>query len=75
MFGVLLASFLLNFLAQFWSPADRLSFLSLLNYYQPLAVLRAGGDAVADMAILLAFASATWVAGGIWFARRDICTV
>jgi ABC-2 type transport system permease protein len=78
-FGILLASFLLNFLAQFWPPAERVSFLSVLHYYKPLGVLRPGvvdaGWPVADMLVLGAFAVVTWTAGGLWFARRDICTV
>ena len=74
-FGILLASFLLNFLAQFWSPARTVSFLSLLDYYQPLPLVRTGDLPVGDMVILLGFAAATWTAGGVWFARRDVCTV
>ncbi len=76
-FGLLLASFLLNFLAQFWAPAEAVAFLSLLTYYQPLPALRAGetGWPLADMAVLAGFAITLWAAGGVWFARRDICTV
>ncbi len=74
-FGILLASFLLNFLAQFWSPAQTLSFLSLLNYYQPLPLVRTGQLPVGDMVILTGFAAVTWTTGGVWFARRDVCTV
>jgi hypothetical protein len=75
-FAILLASFLLNFLAQFWRPAEIISFLSLMSYHKPLVVMRSGGGwPFGDMAVLLGFAAATWLAGGIWFARRDICTV
>jgi ABC-type transport system involved in multi-copper enzyme maturation permease subunit len=75
-FAILLASFLLNFLAQFWRPAEIVSFLSLLSYHKPLVVMRGeGGWPLVDMAALFGFAAATWLAGGIWFARRDICTV
>ena len=74
-FGILLASFLLNFLTQFWPPAQAVSFLSLLNYYQPLPLVRTGDLPVGDMVILLGFAATTWTAGGVWFARRDVCTV
>lgn len=75
-FGILLASFLLNFLGEFWQPAKSVAFLSLLNYYQPLIVMRAGADwPIAHMAVLLGFALLAWTAGGVWFARRDICTV
>ena len=74
-FGILLFSFLLNFLAQFWSPAQAVAFVSLLNYYQPLPMLRTGVWPVADMMVLAGFGAVMWTAGGIWFARRDICTV
>jgi ABC-2 type transport system permease protein len=75
-FAILLASFLLNFLAQFWRPAELVSFLSLLNYHQPLVVMKAdGGWPIGDMTVLLGFGAVTWLAGGIWFARRDLCTV
>jgi hypothetical protein len=75
-FAILLASFLLNFLAQLWRPAEMVSFLSLLSYHKPLIVMRSGGAwPLGDMTVLFGFAVATWLAGGIWFARRDICTV
>ena len=65
----------LNFLAQFWEPAQSASFLSVLNYYTPLLILRDSGWPVGDMAVLVGCAVVFWVAGGIVFARRDICTV
>lgn len=75
-FGILLASFLLNFLAAFWQPAKAIAFLSLLDYYRPMIVLRTGAAwPLADMTVLLGFGVVTWTAGGLWFARRDICTV
>jgi ABC-2 type transport system permease protein len=75
-FAILLASFLLNFLAQFWRPAEIVSFLSLMSYHKPLIVMKDDGAwPLGDMTVLLGFAVATWLAGGIWFARRDICTV
>lgn len=79
-FAILLASFLLNFLAQFWVVADHLSFLSVLSYYQPLVILRSSGSLwsalpLGDMAVLAAIGMALWTAGGVCLARRDICTV
>lgn len=73
-FGIVLVSFLLNFLAQFWGPAKALSFLSVLNYYRPLAIVRDAGWPVRDMLVLTACGAAFWLAGAIIFARRDICT-
>ena len=74
-FLILLASFLLNFLAQFWDVAEHISFLGLLNYYRPLFTLRDGTVPWHDMGILLASAAILWTAAGIVLSRRDICTV
>jgi ABC-type transport system involved in multi-copper enzyme maturation permease subunit len=74
-FGLVLASFLLNFLAQFWEPAKAAAFLGVLNYYQPAATLSTGNVPVKSIAALLAIGTATWVLGGEIFARRNICTV
>ncbi len=74
-FVVLLTSFLLNFLAQFWELADRLSFLSVLYYYRPLFVLRDGAVPWGDVGVLLATAATLWIAAGVVFSRRDICTI
>jgi len=74
-FAVVLASFLLAFLAPLWSPAECVSFLSLLHYYAPLAIIRDGVWPVRDMIVLLACGGALWTAGGIVFARRDLSTL
>jgi len=74
-FGIVVASFLLNFLAQFSTPIRNISFLSLLNYYRPLLILRDGGWPSGDMLVLLITGAVLWLAGGLIFNRRDICTV
>ena len=72
-FGVVLASFLLNFVAQFWLPAKSVSFLSVLSYYRPMFILRDSTWPVADMGVLLVVGVVLWGLGAIVFARRDIC--
>ena len=62
-FGVVLASFLLNFVSQFWAPAGKLSFLCILSYYQPARILDEGALLTGDVAVLLAVAALTWVLG------------
>ncbi|MEX0677985.1 MAG: ABC transporter permease subunit [Pirellulales bacterium] len=74
-FLILLASFLLNFLAQFWTVAQRIRFLGVLDYYRPLYILRDGTVPWRDLGILLSVAAVLWIAAGIVFSRRDVCTV
>jgi len=74
-FGVLLMSFLLNFLAQFWDPAKSVSFLSVMEYYRPAIVIQSGEFPLSDVGILLAIAGICWSAGGLVFRGRSICTV
>ena len=73
-FTLVLASFLLNFLAQFWVPAERLAFLSVMHYYQAATILRDGTIPWSDLAVLLAFGIVMWVIAGEISARRSICT-
>ena len=73
--GLLIASFLLNFLAAFWEPAQRLSFLSVLDYYRPAHVFRDGRLPAGDLGVLLLVGGAGWLLGGEILARRSICTV
>ncbi|HUU84270.1 MAG TPA: ABC transporter permease subunit [Phycisphaerae bacterium] len=72
--GIVMASFLLNFLAQFSEPARQASFLSMMTYYKPLLILRDAAWPVRDMVVLAMMGLATWLAGGVLFSRRDICT-
>ncbi|HEV3137630.1 MAG TPA: ABC transporter permease subunit [Pirellulales bacterium] len=73
-FVLLLSSFLLNYLAQFWDVAKRFAFLGLLDYYRPLFILRDGIVPTRDMAVLLVAALVLWIAAGVVFNRRDVCT-
>ena len=74
-FAILLFSFLLNFLVQFWTPAKPFSFLGVLEYYRPAAIIRANAFPRRDVAVLVSIATVCWVTGGIVFRRRSICTV
>jgi hypothetical protein len=69
-FVFVLASFLLNFLAQFWEPAKRVEFLGILRYYRPLFILRDGSWPVRDLVVLLSVAIVLWVSAGLILARR-----
>src|SRR5262249_39139303 len=74
-FLVLLALFLLNYLAPFWGPLEKIAFLSPLHYHRPVNVLGSGVWPWRDMGVLLTSGGAMWLAAGAVFARRDLCTV
>lgn len=74
-FLILLVLFLLNYLAEFWSPAERLAFLSPLHYHRPVNVLGNGLWPWKDIGVLLSAGIAMWLTSGFIFARRDLCTV
>lgn len=73
-FGLLLAGFLLNFLVQFWPLAEKIAFLSVLNYYRPLNIFQHSAWPVGDMLVLLGVGLGCWLIGAAIFARRSICT-
>ena len=74
-FGIVLTSFFLNFLAQFWTPAQRVAWLSVMQYYRPAEILQGGAFPLWDMAILLSVGAIGWALGGEIVARRNISTV
>jgi hypothetical protein len=74
-FALVLASFLLNFLAQFWWLAKHVAFLSVMQYYQPAKILSTGLFPWQDGLVLLAVAATTWLLGCEIFARRNVCTL
>ena len=73
--GIVLASVILNFLAQFWPLAESISFLSVLTYYRPFLILSGSTWPTGDLFVLGAAGVAFWSIGAIIFVRRDVCTV
>ncbi len=73
-FGVVVGSFFMSFVEQFWEPARHLSFLNLLSYYRPLLIMRDNSWPVANMVTLGCVGLILWGMGGLIFNRRDICT-
>ena len=74
-FAIMLASFLLNFLAQFQEWAKRISWLSVMEYYRPAIIIQTGAFPWTDVGILLCMTLTFWVAAGVIFRTRSICTV
>lgn len=73
--ALLLGSFLLTFLAQYWEAVENLAFLSILRYYRPLPAVRTGRIDARDVGVLLALAGLTWSLAWWRFARRDVPAV
>lgn len=73
--AILIASFVLNFLAAFNETFKRLSFLSVMDYYRPLFVLQGDVKPIKDILVLISLGASCWIAGAIIFARRDVRTV
>ena len=72
MLATIVGSLLINFLIQAWPPAQHISFLSLLTYYRPFAVLQSGGWPTGDIAVLLMVGGCSWTLSAIRVVRRDI---
>jgi hypothetical protein len=49
-------------------------FMSILDYYKPLAILRTGEWQWRDMGILGGTALTLWIVTGVIFSRRDVTT-
>ena len=75
-FTVLVASFLLNVLAQFQDWAKHLSgWFSVMEYYRPAIIIQTGEFPWRDVGILVALSVIMWISSGVVFQRRSICTV
>ncbi|MDJ0842325.1 MAG: hypothetical protein QNK37_37835 [Acidobacteriota bacterium] len=70
-FGVLIATLILNFLVQLWGPAGDLNFLSLLEYYRPMTII-SGAWPVTDMLVLTTIGAVCWLIGGQVLKNKDI---
>jgi len=74
-FAILLVSFLLNFLAQFWKPAQPWACLSVLEYYRPAGIIQTGSIPYQNISVLLTVGLTCWIAAAAILQRRSICTV
>ncbi len=62
-FALVLSSFLINFLAQFWPAARPIAWLSLLQYHQPALAVRENAWPIGNFLVLGAVAFVAWIAG------------
>jgi len=70
--GILAGSYVLDYLARVWSTIGFLRPLSLFRYFEPQRILREGGVAASDAAVLGAVCAVALLLAFAAFARRDI---
>ncbi len=71
-FAIILVSFFLGFLTQFWPPSRSISGIGLLHYYQPMQIFSTGVWPWRDLGVLSGFGIVCWSLGGFLLARRDL---
>jgi hypothetical protein len=64
--------FLVDFLAEIWSPIEAVAPLSLFHYYNPVSTAALGGVPVRDMGVLALVAGVALAAAFAVFQRRDL---
>ncbi len=70
--GLLAGSYVLDYLARVWSAVAALRPLSLFRYYEPQRILREGGAAGADVAVLAGVGAVALLLAFAVFGRRDL---
>jgi hypothetical protein len=73
--SVMIASFLLHFLAPFHEGVRKFSFMSLLHYHRPVQIIGSGDRPWRDLVLLVGVGSVGWFIGWVIFVRRDVHTV
>lgn len=72
--ALLVASFLLSFVAPFWESLEAISWMSVIEYYRPAEILIENQFAYANVITLLAVGTTALVIGGEIVAHRSMCT-
>lgn len=70
--GILITSFIINWLAAIWPAIKTLSYASILYYFRPFIIVRDHELNPTDLITLLAIAITFWLTGCITYTRRDI---
>jgi ABC-2 type transport system permease protein len=67
-----LTTFLLDYVARLWQPAEKVAWMSPFRYYNPFDLITGNPLPVKNLIVLGAIAAAGFGAAYILFARRDI---
>jgi ABC-2 type transport system permease protein len=66
------ATFLLDYVARLWQPAEKIAWLSPFRYYNPFDLITGNALPLRNLVVLGAITLAGFAAAYILFARRDI---
>ena len=67
-----LGTFLLDYVARLWQPAEKVAWISPFRYYNPFDLITGIALPYRNLVVLGAIALAGFVAAYVLFARRDI---
>jgi ABC-2 type transport system permease protein len=67
-----LTTFLLDYVARLWQPAERIAWLSPFRYYNPFDLITGGALPIKNLVVLGVIALAGFAAAYVLFSRRDI---
>jgi len=67
-----LTTFLLDYVARLWQPAEKIAWLSPFRYYNPFDLISGNPLPLRNLVVLGAIAVAGFAAAYVLFARRDI---
>jgi ABC-2 type transport system permease protein len=67
-----LGTFLLDYVARLWQPAEKIAWLSPFRYYNPFELIMGNPLPINNQVVLGTIAAAGFAAAYILFARRDI---
>jgi ABC-2 type transport system permease protein len=67
-----LTTFLLDYVARLWQPAEKIAWLSPFRYYNPFDLITGSPLSIKNVAVLGTIALAGFAASYVLFARRDI---
>jgi len=74
-FSLSLGTYMLHFLAQWWEPIKKISFVGPLYYFRPIKIAAGNYDPTQDIFLLAAAALILLCLAVICFTRRDIVIV
>jgi len=67
-----LGTFLLDYVARLWQPAEKIAWISPFRYYNPFDLITGSALPLKNLVVLGAIALAGFAAAYVLFARRDI---